>query len=285
MPRLTVLPLLACFLWIIAGSPAYASDRPVPALMLAEVYTPEHDLSDYWVSEKLDGVRAYWDGHRFLSRQGNVFPAPAWFTQGFPVQPLDGELWMGRQTFARLSGAVRQQEPDADLWRQIRYMVFDLPGSTERFTQRLAQLQRLVVEVNSPYLALVKQFKVESEAALQRKLEAVVAQGGEGLMLHRGASYYVASRGDDLLKLKTHSDAEAVVIAHLPGSGKYEGMLGSVLVETPEKLRFRIGTGFSDAERANPPALGTTITYKYFGVTRNGVPRFASFLRVRQAGL
>ena len=113
------------------------------------------------------------------------------------------------------------------------------------------------------------------------RLDEVVAAGGEGLMLHLGSSTYKNYRSDDLLKLKKHSDAEAVVIRHIDGKGKYKGLMGSVLVETDDGKQFKIGSGFSDAERRNPPAIGATITFKYFGFTNNGIPRFASFLRVR----
>jgi DNA ligase-1 len=43
-----------------------------------------------------------------------------------------------------------------------------------------------------------------------------------------------------------------------------------------------LGTGFTDAQRAAPPAIGTWVTYRYRGTTDKGVPRFASFLRVRE---
>lgn len=252
-----------------------------PALLLAKVYNDQTDLNNYWVSEKLDGVRAYWDGQQLISRQGNRFTAPAWFTAGFPDEPLDGELWMGRGTFDVLSGTVRQQTPDDDQWRRVRYMVFDMPIPDLTFDERLARLTQLIAALGIPHLQLVEQYKVTDRAALMQDLERVVAQGGEGLMLHRGASLYRAARSDDLLKLKTYEDAEAVVIAHLPGKGKYEGMMGSLLVEMPDRRRFKIGTGFSDAQRADPPPIGSTITYKYFGKTNSELPRFASFLRVR----
>lgn len=274
--------LLFCVFCFFPLPPAQAAGPEPPGLLLANVYHDQIDLEDYWVSEKLDGVRAYWDGRRLISRQGNVFQAPAWFTRNFPATPLDGELWMGRGTFERLSGTVRQQVPDEVAWRQVRYMVFDLPAAEGVFDQRLEQLRDLVQAVGSPYLQLVEQFRVESREELLERLSLIVSEGGEGLMLHRGSSLYQASRSDDLLKLKTYEDAEAVVVGHLPGKGKYEGMLGALLVETPEKLRFRIGTGFTDAERASPPPIGSTVTYKFYGRTRNGIPRFASFLRVRE---
>ena len=265
-------------LWAFSVASVFAE---APPLVLAKVYTEPVDLADYWVSEKLDGVRAYWDGQHLVSRQGNRFAAPIWFTADFPKVPLDGELWMGRGTFDALSGTVRQLTPDDTQWRNVRYMVFDMPMSDAPFDERLDKVTRLISATAVTHLQVVRQYKVRDQEALMDELEHIVTQGGEGLMLHRGASLYRAGRSDDLLKLKTYMDAEATVIAHLPGKGKYQGMMGSLLVEAQDGRRFRIGTGFNDAQRADPPPIGSIITYKYFGKTNNNLPRFASFLRVR----
>ena len=253
-----------------------------PPLLLAKPYTDDISVQDYWVSEKLDGVRAYWDGRRLLSRRGNVFNAPAWFTAGFPPHPLDGELWLRRGAFEATLGTVRKQRPVAAEWRQLNYQIFELPGAAGNFTQRLARLKRIIADANSPYLQLIPQQRFENRADLQKKLDEVVAGGGEGLMLHRADSLYQTGRGDALLKLKTYQDAEAVVIAHLPGKGRNLGRLGALLVEMPDGRQFKIGSGFSDRERQNPPPVGALITYKYYGLSRRGIPRFASFLRIRQ---
>lgn len=253
-----------------------------PALQLANVYHEHINLNDYWVSEKLDGVRAYWDGKQLISRQGNVIHAPAWFTQHFPSIALDGELWIDRNQFELVSGIVRQQQPDDNQWRQVRFMVFDLPQHPGIFTQRLLAMQTIIAEISSPYLQWIPQYRINDHQALMLELDKIVQQGGEGLMLHRGNSYYQAVRNDDVLKVKQFFDAEAVVIAHLPGTGKYTGMMGALLVENSEdKIRFKIGTGFSDAQRRNPPPIGSVITYQYLGKTKNNLPRFASFLRIK----
>ena len=291
MFRLPFCPLILLFAWGCFSPIVGHATQPAksglaapkqPGLLLAKVYKEGINLEDYWVSEKLDGVRAYWDGRRLVSRHGNVFNAPYWFTLTFPNVPLDGELWMSRNKFEELSAAVRRLEPKDEEWQRIRYMVFDLPCSSETFDHRLKSLQRLILEVKSPYLGLVDQFRVTSHQALMEQLEEIVVQGGEGLILHRGDSLYRSGRFDDLLKLKPYMDAEAVVIKHLPGKGKFEGMMGAILVENEAGKRFRIGTGFSDEERLNPPSIGSVITYKYHGLTRNGVPRFAGFLRIRK---
>ncbi|CAA0094986.1 DNA ligase [Zhongshania aliphaticivorans] len=260
---------------------AAASTTGTPPLMLANRYHSDIDITAYWVSEKLDGVRAYWDGHQLISRQGNKYHAPKWFIADFPATPLDGELWMGRGQFDALSAAVRKTVALDSEWETIRFMVFDLPNADGDFDNRLIKLSHIINEQASPFLALVKQRKFSSHTTLQQHFDEIIALGGEGLMLHLGSSTYRSTRSDDLLKLKRYQDAEATVLAHLPGKGKYQGMLGSLLVETQDGRRFKIGSGFTDAQRRSPPAIGSIITYKYYGLTNKGTPRFASFLRLR----
>ena len=254
----------------------------IPPVTLARNFSRNIAISHYWVSEKLDGVRAYWDGRQLVSRQGNVFSAPEWFTRGFPEQELDGELWAGRQQFQSLMSIVTSRTGDGAGWQRVRYCVFDLPSHPGTFSQRLAALRQLQRTTNQPYFKIVEQFRVQSIEELMQRLDALTAAGGEGLMLQRADALHATGRSDHLLKLKRYQDAEARVIRHLPGKGKYTGMLGALLVENDVGLQFRIGTGFSDAERHNPPAIGSLITYKYYGKTRRGIPRFASFMRIRQ---
>lgn len=252
------------------------------ALLLAEVYRDGIDPGAYWVSEKLDGVRAYWDGRQLYFRSGHAVNAPAWFVRDFPAQALDGELWLGRGEFERLSGIVRKQVPVDAEWQQVRYMLFELPGGDGDFTARKERLQQLVATAGVPWLQAVEQFRSVDRKALQAKLDEVVAAGGEGLMLHRADAPYVAGRSDDLLKLKPYLDREAKVVAHLPGKGRNAGRLGALLVEDEAGRRFRIGGGFSDAQREQPPPLGSQVTYRYRGLTAKGLPRFPVFMRVRE---
>jgi DNA ligase-1 len=282
---------LCCFfVFLVSALCVSAGDKTLaPALQLANNFHPHIQLDNYWVSEKLDGVRAYWNGQQLLSKQGYVYQAPGWFLEDFPEFALDGELWLDRGKFDRLSGIVRKQQAIDEEWALVSYQVFDLPEHPGNFDERLKILQDYFQHTPTPaWLYLIPQFKVSSQRALEKLLNTVVADQGEGLMLHKGTSYYHAGRDDDLLKLKTYDDAEAIVLDYLPGKGKHEGRMGALLVKAVNHQQrdkvFRIGTGFSDAQRENPPPIGGLITYKYFGLSSNGVPRFASYMRVREGG-
>jgi len=274
---------VALALALASGLPSALAAPAAPPLLLAEVLRGDVVLADYWVSEKLDGARALWDGQSLRFRSGRPVPAPAWFIAALPPEPLDGELWLGRGRFAELSGIVRRQQPRDDEWRQVRFMVFEQPDGAGSFTERVERLKAIVARAGVPWLEVVEQFRVADRAALQARLEAVVAAGGEGLMLHRADAPYVTGRSDALLKLKPRLDAEATVLAHLPGRGRLAGMMGALLVETPSGVRFQLGTGFTDAERREPPPVGAQVTYVYRELTRDGVPRFASYWRRREA--
>ncbi|BEP35698.1 DNA ligase [Variovorax sp. V59] len=258
-----------------------AAREAAPALMLAEVYRPGMSLDDYWVSEKFDGVRGYWDGKQLWTRGGEPVVAPAWFIAPLPRQPLDGELWAGRGRFAHAVSTVRSQTPNDTAWHSMRFMVFDLPAQGGDFTARLAVLRKLLPITDAPWVMPVPQERATTHAELQALLAKTVKMGGEGLMLHRGGSLYRAERNTDLLKVKTHDDAEARVVGHMPGKGRHSGRLGALLVETPEGRRFKLGSGLTDAERENPPAIGSWVTYRYNGTNPGGLPRFARFMRVR----
>lgn len=276
MSKLILLSLTVLFLTVQAETP--------PKVQLANVYDQDNvsDISNYLVSEKYDGVRAIWTGELLLTRQGNPISAPEWFTAPLPAVWLDGELWTQRQDFDALSGIVRTQTPDDKLWREVSYMVFDMPDADLPFEQRYNNYSRLVEQINADHIQAVNQQRFDSNHALSEHLQALVEKGAEGLMLHLATATHRASRSDALLKLKPYFDDEAKVIAHLPGQGKYTGMLGALRVKNQQGIEFSIGTGFTDVERANPPPIGSIITYKYHGFTKNGVPRFASFLRIRE---
>jgi len=264
------------------GSAAFA--KASPDVLLAHNAPRSLNPSGYWVSEKLDGVRALWDGSTLRFRSGRTIAAPAWFVARLPATALDGELWMGRGKFDALSGAVRRVQPLDAEWKQVSYMVFELPRGEGTFTQRVAQLKSVAQAADWSQLQAVEQYPLATQAALQAKLKEVTAAGGEGLMLHLSSAPVASGRSNVLLKLKPVQDAEAMVVGHIPGKGKYEGMLGALEVKTASGQRFKLGTGLSDAQRQNPPAVGSTVTYTYRDVTPSGKPRFASFLRAHIDG-
>lgn len=271
------------FLIIIASAPVspLLADQKTSDVLLAQGYQSGIDVRQFLVSEKFDGVRAVWDGKTFHTRSGRIIAAPAWFTQGIPATPLDGELWLARGKFDALSGVVRKNVPIDEEWRDISYLVFELPNASSTFQVRAQRIVEIVKRANIPHLKAIAQFRVKDEAALKARLKQVVALGGEGLMLHQADAPYITGRSDVLLKLKLQNDAEATVVAHTAGRGKYTGKLGALVLETSEGIRFKLGTGLSDAQRENPPKIGSLVTYTYRDKTANGKPKFASFLRVR----
>lgn len=278
--------LIAASAGLLAPATALAAGRsgalPIP---LAVDAAPRPDPSGWLVSEKYDGVRALWNGRQLRFRSGIAIAAPAWFTARLPAVPLDGELWMGRGQFEALSGAVRRQQPEDAAWRAVRYMVFDLPQAGGGFAARHAQLVALVHRHGWTALRAVEQHTMADSQALQRRLDEVVKAGGEGLVLRRVDAGYAPGRDASMLKLKPVRDAEATVIGHEPGRGRHAGRLGALRVRSDDGREFRLGTGFDDAQRSDPPPLGARVTYAYRGLTDDGLPRFASFVRLRPAGL
>lgn len=270
--------LLQRLLLVVAATVPLHSRASPPVLQRPTAMRSGIALAGYWVSEKLDGVRGYWDGSQLWTRGGQRITPPAWFTAGWPSTALDGELWAGHGAFATAVSTVRQTGAGDAAWRQMRYRLFDLPGHTGIFDLRLAALQQLALPA---WVQPVAQARVANQAALQALLRQTVQAGGEGLVLHRGEALLARPNMDDLLKLKPFEDAEARVVGHVAGRGKYAGMLGALQVETPEGRRFKLGTGFSDAQRRDPPALGSWVTYRYRDTNPSGIPRFASFLRLR----
>ena len=264
--------------WLLWAAVAVAA----PEILLANVYRNDIDPAPYLVSEKLDGVRAIWDGQSLKTRSGRVINAPAWFVDALPALALDGELWIARQRFDEVSGIVRREVPIDAEWRKVRYMLFELPGASGTFEQRVEQMQAIITKANVPWLQVIEQRPAVNRENLKKWLARVVRQGGEGLMLHRADAPYETGRSDTLLKLKPALDAEGIVVLHLPGKGKYEGMLGALEIRLADGKLLRLGSGFSDEQRKNPPQPGAVVTYRYRDLTANGLPRFATFLRVRE---
>lgn len=251
-----------------------------PPVLLAETWDNALDLSGWWMSEKLDGVRAWWDGKQFLSRQGNLYHAPDWFTAGLPSVPLDGELWLARKQFQRTVSIVRRQDK-SDHWKEVRFLVFDAPAVKDPFERRIKAIAELLAGFKSPYVLSHEHVLCKGVTHLREELARVEALGGEGLMLREPGSHYTAGRSSSLLKVKTFHDAEATVIGHQEGLGRHKGRLGALAVKLADGTLFSVGTGFSDRERDAPPAIGSVITFRYQELSDAGVPRFPSYVGLR----
>ncbi len=272
---------LMALLWV-----AVSAQAQTPEMILAKTLPENVDVRDYWVSEKYDGVRGYWDGkqRRMYSRNGTIIALPRDFAAQLPNISLDGELWIGRGQFERVVSVVRDAKPDDSAWKKVKYMVFELPDPQNQygdFTQRITQIERITQHLNAPNIQAVKQWRVRDRAELLRQLDAITQVGGEGLMLHLASAPYQTGRSDALYKLKLRQDAEATVIGYVAGTGKYAGKVGSLRVRTENGREFNVGGGLNDALRAQPPAIGSVITYQFNGLTKKGQPRFPRFLRVR----
>ena len=260
-----------------------ATEATAPGVLLAESWDNAVDLSGWWMSEKLDGVRAYWDGTQFLSRQGNLYHAPDWFVEGLPSSPLDGELWIGRKAFQRTTGIVRRQDK-TDLWKEVKYLIFDSPAAGGPFEDRVKSLQEAMPRWKARYAFLHPHELCRGVDHLRNELQRIEGLGGEGLMLREPGSKYEAGRSSTLLKVKSFRDDEAVVIGHEPGKGKHSGRLGALTVRLASGKVFSVGTGFTDRERQNPPPIGSLISFRYQELTDAEIPRFPSYLGLRTDG-
>ena len=243
----------------------------------------DQNVSGWLASEKLDGVRAYWDGENLLSRQGKKLNAPQSFTKNFPKFALDGELYAKELKFEEIQATVMDKLPDEKAWGRLKFHVFDVPEASGGLLDRLEVLAKFLKNERNQNLIIIKQIKMRDNAQFLKFTKDIIAKGGEGAVVREPNAAYDRGRSQNVLKYKKFNDAECVVVAHKVGQGKFSGLLGSVVCENlSNKKRFKIGSGFSDKERANPPKIGSVITYKYQNLTAKGLPRFPVFLRVRE---
>jgi DNA ligase 1 len=263
-----------------SGGTAAVKKDTAPPVLLAHKWEVDHDPTGWWMSEKLDGVRAYWDGEAFVSRLGNQFLAPDWFIADLPADTLDGELWVARKQFQQAIRIVRSGGAGLD-WRGVSYVVFDAPHARGGFEARAAHAQQVLARAGSPHARWHAHVTCDGIAHLRAELARVEALGGEGLMLRQPGSPYVIGRSTTLLKVKTFLDSEARVVDYTPGTGKHEGRVGALIVELADGTRFNVGTGLSDAERATPPARGAIVAVRYQELSQDGVPRFPSYVGER----
>ncbi|WP_262982060.1 DNA ligase [Hydrogenovibrio crunogenus] len=251
-----------------------------PKMLLLETYQENQAVIGWWMSEKLDGVRANWNGKVLISRGGHKIHAPDWFLAGLPPFELDGELWTQRQDFENVVSIVRQQQPD-DRWHAVSYQIFEVPNQPGGLVERLTVLKAYLAKHPLLHVQIIPQTRIKSEAHLKAEFERLTAMGAEGLVLRAPNQLYETGRSDQALKMKAYEDDECLVVGYKPGKGKITGLVGALRCDWQGKMRLSIGSGLSLQGRKHPPKIGQWITFKYYGLTGSGKPRFPVFMRVR----
>ena len=251
--------------------------KKVMNVMFAKTYTGQ-DTTGWLMSEKLDGVRALWDGEKLMSRNGNPFHAPKWFTTELPSVPLDGELYLGRGGFQKTVSITKKKKPVSNEWKRLIYRVFDAPEQPGRFVHRLEACNELLA--GQIFAGPVIHYHCHGFDHLADFYANYTAAGAEGVMLRHPRSDYENRRSENMLKMKPFESAECIVVGHEPGKGRLAAVLGALEVEW-EGHAFRLGAGMSDDDRRNPPPLGAAVTFGYCGLTDSGKPRFPTFQSVR----
>ncbi len=249
-------------------------------LLLLKSYNSDINVTNWLMSEKLDGVRAYWDGKRLISRSGKTFNAPTWFTKKFPLFEIDGELWTKRGDFENVISIVNTQSPHEG-WKEITYNIFEVPYQKGTLLERLAILEKWLEKNPNKFIEILPQIPCKGQAHLKKELKRVETLGAEGLVVRNPKALYIDKRTSEALKVKSFQDDECVVKGYTKGHGKFEGLVGALLCEWQNRT-LKIGSGLSDEERRNPPKINENITFKYNGLTKYGNPKYPVFLRVRK---
>ncbi|WP_428025545.1 DNA ligase [Arcobacter sp.] len=237
----------------------------------------DQDITGWYMSEKLDGIRGYWDGKNLYTKNGNLINTPAYFTKDFPPFTLDGELWSKRDDFENIQAIVLDKEP-SNKWSEITYNIFEVPNTKGDFLTRLDKAKVWFDKHPNKNVSIIKQIKCESEEHLLEFLDEIVDLNGEGVIIKDASKKYHTGRSPYILKVKKFLDMEGVVLGY---NYKRDGSFKSLKVKLEDGTNFNLGGGFSDKQRQKPPKIGEIVTFKYYGFTKTGKPKFASFLRVR----
>jgi len=230
--------------------------------ILAKSYDFLQDPTGWMMSEKLDGIRAIWDGEKFISREGNVIAAPEWFTADLPAIALDGELWIGRGQFQRVASEV-----PTGWFQGVSFAVFDAPEVAGGFRARHAAAAAAVA--GCAHAAPAVQIEVTSRQHMRETFHAITAAGGEGLIIRDPSATYRAGRSNGFQKIKKTDDDEGVMVSH---NGK-----AMVIAWDGKQIKLPMTADIRQA----PPAIGSKITFKFNGLTSSGTPRHAAFVAVR----
>lgn len=259
---------------------SYNSLANKPDLFLLKTYDDSKEVIGWVMSEKLDGIRGFWTGQELLTRGGKRLNPPTWFTQNYPPFAVDGELWTKRGDFENISSIVRSKDSN-HRWQQITHHIFEVPNQPGGLLTRLDVLNTYLGNYPVAHLKVLRQTEITDQQQLQDFLAEVVSDKGEGVVVRNPDSLYATGRLSSALKVKKYSDTECVVLKVLPGKGKYLGKMGSVLCQDDNGKQLKVGSGFKDKDRANPPAIGSKITFKYYGLTKKGNYKYPVYLRVR----
>ena len=248
-----------------------------PNLLLLKTYK-DQNITGWVMSEKLDGIRAYWDGKHLISRGGKKIYAPSWFTKGYPSFEIDGELWTKRGDFETISSIVRDKTPSKE-WKSVKHYIFEVPNAKGGLFERLKKLK--VYEGKT--IMVIKQIPINDKVHLERYLKEIEAKDGEGVVVRDPNAPYINKRTSKALKVKTFQDAECKVLGYTKGKGKYADVIGAIECQLDNGTQFKIGTGLSDKTRNNPPPIGELVTFQYQKLTKYGKPRFPVFLRLKRS--
>jgi len=251
-----------------------------PDLFLLKTYDEKLDVSGWVMSEKLDGIRGFWDGKKLISRGGLILNPPKTWTLGFPNFAIDGELWTKRSNFEEVSSIIRRKIPD-NRWQNVSFNIFEVPNQQGGILQRLKVLQDYLRQQPSKTIKIIKQIPVKSKQHLNTFLNKIIKKKGEGIVVRNPKTLYQTGRLSSALKVKKFQDDECIVLEILKGTGKYTNKMGSLKCKTKTGEILKVGTGFTDAQRQNPPAIGSEITFKYYGLTKNKKYKYPVFLKIK----
>ena len=247
-----------------------------PNLLLLKTYS-DQNISGWVMSEKLDGIRAYWDGKQLLTRSGKIIFAPKWFVKDYPSFEIDGELWTKRKDFENISSIVRDKLPNEAQWKTITYNIFEVPNAKGNLYDRLSKVKKY----ESDIIKLIPQILIKNKKHLHKYLKNIESLGGEGIVLRDPNSLYISKRTNKVLKVKSFKDAECLVIGYTKGKGKFKDLVGALKCKLKDGTIFKIGSGLKQKDRVIPPNIGDIVTFKYKEFTKYGKPRFPTFLRIR----
>lgn len=269
--------LIAIFILLFLQKISFALD-----LQKAKTYDKSQKIKNWMMSEKLDGIRAYWNGKNLISKNGNIIFAPKYFIKDFPNFELDGELWTKRNDFENIQSIVLDKTPSKH-WKQITYNIFEVPNAKGDFLTRLEKIKNWQKKNKNEYIKIIKQIRCKNKAHLDQYLNELIKKQAEGIILKNPNLDYFTGRSSNVLKVKKFNDMEGEVIGinyneNTPEKSKFK----SLKLKLKNGVIFNLGNGFSKQERINHPKIADIVTFKYYNLTKFGKPKFASFLRIRK---